>query len=229
MNLRENRFYIVVYGPGFGESIVLREPGGAWVVIDGCLANGKSQPATLLRDEGAAWSCTVLTHPHVDHALGLDAVLAGPGGGLIGCAAPQLADPKTWSRSPDAESHLKHGTVEHVLAAVHDRWEADPSCRWEMRRGDARKVGGIDLTVLHPPQSVVDEAPPDPNRLSTGVVATWKGVTLLLGSDVIAVDWGDIKSRYPTLATHSGMKSRTMARKARSTPAGATVTPAACG
>jgi len=44
MNFRKGLLYLIVYGPGFGESIVLRDPAGAWIVVDGCLANGGSPP-----------------------------------------------------------------------------------------------------------------------------------------------------------------------------------------
>lgn len=79
MKLRDELLYLIVYGPGFGESSVLREPEGSWVVLDGCLARNRSCPAELLAQHGAAWSGIILTHPHRDHALGLDSVLDRPG------------------------------------------------------------------------------------------------------------------------------------------------------
>ncbi len=121
MKLRDGLLYLIVYGPGYGESVVLRDPAGTWIVIDGCVIDGRSPAAELLREHEAAWSCVILTHPHLDHALGLDRVLEQPGAGPIACAAPAVRRPETWLHSADAETHLREGTVEHVLATIQDR------------------------------------------------------------------------------------------------------------
>lgn len=206
MNLRHDLLYLIVYGPGFGESIVLRDSVGTWIVVDGCLANGKSSPAELLAQHDAAWSGVVLTHPHMDHALGLDSVLEHRGSGPIGCAAPTLRDPEVWQKSQDPEAHLREGAVEHVLSVIQDRWTADPECRWEMNRGDVRRFGELELTVLHPHQELAANHPTVPNRLSTALLVTWRDVRLLLGADVPSLDWENIAEDFDGLGRHAALK-----------------------
>lgn len=206
MKLRQDLLYVIVYGPGFGESIVIRAPEGEWLVVDGCTANGQSPPAALIAEHDASWSCAVLTHPHLDHALGLDAVLERPGSGPIGCADPRLRAPEAWQSSQDADRQLREGTVEHVLAVIHDRWTSDPSCRWEMKRGDRKEIGNLRVTVLHPDYVVLADPPADPNRLSTALLVAWHDVRLLLGSDVVAEDWGEISTVFPGLSEHETLK-----------------------
>ncbi|MEW6756554.1 MAG: MBL fold metallo-hydrolase [Candidatus Latescibacterota bacterium] len=150
MRLQPGLLYLVVYGPGFGESVLVRVPPDTWLVVDGCTIGGRSPAARLLADQQAEWSCVVLTHPHLDHVLGLDGVREVSGSGPIGCAVPGALDPRLWADSIDASEQLGNGVLEHVMAAIHDRWTADPACRWDMRRGDRRTVGEMEVEVLHP-------------------------------------------------------------------------------
>jgi len=206
VNLRDDLLYLIVYGPGFGESVLLRDPAGTWVVVDGCLTNHKSCPAELLDEHDASWSGVVLTHPHVDHVLGLDRVLERPGAGPIGCAVPKLRAPESWQASLDPDTHLRRGTVEHVLSILHDRWTSDPACRWQMQRGDVRRLGQMELKVLHPSEELSASPPADPNRLSTALLATWGNIRLLLGSDVPSLDWTEIAREFEGLGNHAALK-----------------------
>ena len=206
-NLRGDLLYLVVFGPGYGESIVVHAPPDTWLVVDGCTVDGDSPVRRLLADSDAAWSCVVLTHPHRDHARGLDMVLAGRGGGPIGCADPRVDDPGRWARSTDPEVHLDYGAVEQVMAVIHDRWTSDPNCRWLLRRGDRRTIGDLGLRVLHPSEGDVTEYQAgDPNRLASALEVTWKGVRLLLGSDVVYDDWEAIHGEFGSLAGHHALK-----------------------
>ena len=86
--LAADLLYVIVFGPGVGESIVLRIPPSSWVVVDGLLRDGVSPAAKLLRELDVEWSGVVLTHDHADHAPGLASVLSHKGGGPVGCARP---------------------------------------------------------------------------------------------------------------------------------------------
>lgn len=205
--LREDLFYFIIFGPGFGESIVLRAPGEGWIVVDGCLAGGDAPAASLIRDSNRPWSCIVLTHPHLDHASGLDRVLGFPGGGPVGCADTTVEEPGHWRFSADPERHLQHGAVEHVLATIHDRWTTSPEHRWLLRRGDVREVGRVRLRVLHPPEELVRGwRGRDANRLSSALLVEWQGLRLLLGADVVNEDWANIAEDAGDLASHAALK-----------------------
>ena len=73
---------------------------------------------------------------------------------LVGCTAPSVLDPSLWDESPDARTVLIEGTLQHVLAAIHDRWTKDPASRWEISRGQQTAVGDMTLAVLHPDQAL---------------------------------------------------------------------------
>lgn len=206
MNLRDGLLYLVVFGPGVGESIVVRAPSGVWIVIDGCTSQGKSFPAECLRDHAASWSAVVLTHRHLDHADGLDAVLDSPGAGLVGCADPRVAEPTSWEGSADAGEQFNMGKVEHVLAAIRKRWQDTPESQWRIRRGHERVVGGVTLLALHPDEQTVARHPEDPNRLASAILVSWKDVRLLLGSDTVAADWAAIAEEYPEISRTHGVK-----------------------
>lgn len=213
--LRDNLFYVIVFGPGFGESIVLRVPPDCWIVVDGCRAGACSYPARCLEEHDAAWSCVVLTHPHEDHMLGLDAVLDRPGGPVIGCVAPVVDDPRRWSRSPDPERHLVAGTKEHVLAVIQDRWERDPEARWELRRGEYRTFCGAVFKVLHPDDptlrsfssAVSTGSSFDPNLLSTPLLVEWREARLLLGADLPNPGWDSVAAEFSHLHIHHVLKA----------------------
>ncbi len=212
--LRADLLYVIVFGPGFGESIILRVPPDCWVVIDGCQVGASSYPARLLAEHDARWSCVVLTHPHDDHVLGLDAVLDRPGGPVVGCVAPVVEDPYLWMRSPDPERHFVSGTKEHVLAAIQDRWETIEGARWELRRGEKRRFCGADFTVLHPNDptlrafyaAVRQGYRFDENLLSTPLLVDWKRVRVLLGADLPARAWDSVGSEFIHLDVHHVLK-----------------------
>ncbi len=204
----DDRCYLYVFGPGFGESIVLRFPGGHWMVVDGCMIAGQSPAASLLEREGAQWSCVALTHPHLDHALGLDEVLGQPGGGPVGCADHHLPSPESWINSPDAEHHLRSGGLEAVMAAIHDNWTSNPDTKWLLRRGDERDIGPARVRVLHPDEDAAQAGASSGqmNRLSAAMLVTWEGMKVILGADVEGSDWQAIGQWLGGLGAHACLK-----------------------
>ncbi|MBI4819045.1 MAG: hypothetical protein HY791_22425 [Deltaproteobacteria bacterium] len=80
-DLRTNLLWVITFGPGHGEAIVVRFPSGAVGVIDGCVTpqkpDGSDDPVrSLLRELGVTWlEFVCLTHPHGDHFAGLTELL----------------------------------------------------------------------------------------------------------------------------------------------------------
>ena len=68
---------VSVFGPGFGESIVVHLGSGRWMIVDSCLARSTKEPAALdyLQEIGVDVSANVRfvvsTHWHDDHIRGL--------------------------------------------------------------------------------------------------------------------------------------------------------------
>ena len=77
-DLKDGLLWIVVFGPGEGEAVVVRLPDGRVGVVDGCRDRSRGCPVhrllTSLGPPGLFFAC--LTHPHEDHYQGLAQVLA---------------------------------------------------------------------------------------------------------------------------------------------------------
>lgn len=71
---------IIVFGPGYGESIVIYLPDLGWGIIDSCLINFKKRkynPALeyLKQLNVDRLAFLILTHPHLDHYKGIEHIL----------------------------------------------------------------------------------------------------------------------------------------------------------
>src|SRR5687768_13389201 len=63
---------VYLFGPGFGESVVLGTPDGQWVVVDCCMDGGVCVPLVFLRERGVTdVAAVVVTHADLDHLDGL--------------------------------------------------------------------------------------------------------------------------------------------------------------
>jgi len=76
-----NELEISIFGPGYGESIVLHIGNGEWILVDSCLEPYSGEPAALtyltalgLGVESSV-KLIVATHWHDDHVRGLAQIL----------------------------------------------------------------------------------------------------------------------------------------------------------
>lgn len=72
----KNEFELTLFGPGYGESVVLHVGGGAWVIVDSCVdTDGTPQALRYLEsiDVNAAETVRLIvaTHWHDDHIRGI--------------------------------------------------------------------------------------------------------------------------------------------------------------
>ncbi len=205
--LRDDLLYVMVFGPGFGEAVVLRIPGGHWVLIDSCVIADQCPSLQMLDLAGGEWSYALLTHPHFDHIRGFDRILDRHRAGVVGCADPRVVEWREWFDSLDADELLDMGLLEQVMAAIHTRWSGDVATRWLLRRGDSRPVGTANITVLHPDDALASLQPhPGPNRLSAAMLIEWERVRVLLGADVEQAEWDRIAEVYADLGDHHALK-----------------------
>jgi beta-lactamase superfamily II metal-dependent hydrolase len=194
--LADDELHLIVFGPGYGESIAVRIPPGEWLVVDSLRrvdgTNDANPAVALLEMYGAQASGIVLTHPHADHADGFAQVLAcRRRGAPVGCLANYLDPPAAWERSPDAARVLAGATVEAAVSAVKDAWDRDPASRWDLVAGEERTVGEANVAVLHPATVLAEHWPDrsDLNQLSSPLHLTWNGLSLLLGADLPWPQW----------------------------------------
>lgn len=215
-DLSDDHLHIVIVGPGSGETIAMRVPPGFWVVIDSLTrvhAQSSIAPALeLVREYGGDVACAILTHPHRDHAAGFAALVSRARGGVVGCVVSAIEDPARWARLQDLDEQRRNGAVESALSAIQSAWEERPESRWELVSGELRQFGDLTLEPISPsPEALArfkTRMPRDPNRLSAAILATWHGVRLVLGADVVDADWRGIAKvpRSPNLAEHKAMK-----------------------
>lgn len=211
--LQSDLLYVVLFGPGYGESIVLRIPPDRWIAVDCCRLTGPDAnrilPLELLPRREGFWSGVILTHPHEDHAAGMEILLSRLRDGFLGCADPSIENPQDWIHEPDAELQLRKGPLEAVMAAIQDHWERNPDSRWDLTAGTVRQVGDARITALWPDRSIQrSRRPKDPNRSSSPLWVEWEGVRLLLGADLPKSEWrtiGDVE-RDPPLSDHAVYK-----------------------
>ena len=73
----QNEFEVTLFGPGYGESLVLHIGGGCWVIIDSCI-DKEGNPRALKYldsinvDPAQAVKQIVATHWHDDHIRGMN-------------------------------------------------------------------------------------------------------------------------------------------------------------
>ena len=208
--------YLVLFGPGFGESVVVRVPPDIWIVVDSVWTQGaesKVVPALeLMRRYGERSSCIVFTHPHQDHAAGLDLLVNRHKEGPVG-ANTAIVDlqPSAGGGSSDAQRRLWQGQVEHALAAIQTRWETDPTSRWDLVAGEERTIGQATIRPLYPSAEAIDEfsgaLPDDLNRLSTPLLFEWGDARLILGADLPLREWEQVcRASSQDLREHNALK-----------------------
>jgi len=200
--LDPDRLYLFVFGPGLGESIILRVPPSDWIVVDSCRIADRAAARHILSRYGGELSCVVLTHPHRDHYRKFSQVLAEGDWSVIGCNDLELDD--DWSTT--SENQLAN-ELEQIHAEIKRHWKRRPDCRWWTWQDTFRHIGQAKLTALHPAESFARENPEaEKNHLSTAILLEWRGLKVLLGADVENPHWETICERFPALAQHVAMK-----------------------
>ena len=83
---------VSVFGPGYGESVLLHVGHGAWIVIDSCIdpKTGRSAPLSYLESIGvkpeSAIRLVVASHWHADHVRGLHQLFSAAKTAMFSCA-----------------------------------------------------------------------------------------------------------------------------------------------
>jgi hypothetical protein len=201
--LDPDALHLIVFGPGFGESILVRLPPAAWLVVDSLRQRDNATeaiPALRVLDlhESRA-SAIVLTHPHLDHSDGLPAVLDRRNENApVGCLAAHFDPPERWRGNPDSEVELSGSATEAALQRIFDIWERDPGARWDLTTGTEQALGNGRATVIHPPADRAAQLAraSDPNRASSPLLIEWEGPPVLLGADLPSVEWRRVPATF---------------------------------
>jgi competence protein ComEC len=149
------------FAVGWGDSALVRSPGGATILIDG--GPDRDLIAAKLGSLGIKRiDLMVATHPHADHVVGLPAVLARFPVGLV-------IDPGCPGSSPF------YGDFLHAVTASGVEFG-------HPRRGDSLRVGDVWVRVLGP-EHCWTGTHSDPNNDSLVLLLTSGGATVLFGGD----------------------------------------------
>jgi beta-lactamase superfamily II metal-dependent hydrolase len=210
--LNDHVLSVVVFGPGFGESIAIRaetdgEP--VWAIVDSARRQRRGSsvnPAVdLLVAQRARPSLVLLTHPHADHTGGMTAVIeiAAPGA-TIGCIEPLLETPSPHAppEDPDDLAAISRSQTKLAHYAIRSAW-ATGYPKWSLLHDSTREFAGWKLTVLHPAEAEIDDAMArfqaeqdvNLNDLSASLLIERDNIALVLGADCEKVAWTAVADR----------------------------------
>lgn len=205
--LSADRFYLVVLGPGTGESVLLRVPPDQWMVVDSFQCGTPSRAAALSVVEhfGGVVAAIALTHPHADHYAGIGDLIDASKTALLACVHPgDDGDDRATPNDPVAA--MREG-AKPTYVRIWDEWSKAPHRRWDTFRSTQRNIGAATITSLHPVRPISRSSwSGDLNSLSSAMLVEWKGVRLLLGADVPKSEWPDIARSFPGIGNHSVLK-----------------------
>lgn len=205
-HLPAGQLSVVVFGPGFGESIVVCAPPGEWLIVDSLVDPAGSSSAhptesanpaiRLLHEHRAEPSALLLTHPHEDHAADFDAFVERWPRAKLGYLDEGTRPDRDRLADPDFERSLRRGLAEHAVAAIHDAWERSPDRKWDLLPGSTIALGQAIVTVLGPGKRALKRARAghtiDLNALSVPLAIEWCDTRVVLGADLPATEWRQI-------------------------------------
>jgi hypothetical protein len=214
--LAGNRLHIVVFGPGYGESVAVHVPDAGWLICDSLSGTGRSAglvpAAELLRQRQEPAAMLLLTHPHDDHVAGFDRLVNRYASGPVGVLSMHLAH-ENFTEEDYATGVLARSNRHKALAAIARYWREHPEFKWLLTAdGTARKFGSAIIEVLHPDETFVRAGQPDPvaapNAYSTPVLIQWGEARIVLGADLPSAEWNAVLqvARTPGLADHGALK-----------------------
>jgi beta-lactamase superfamily II metal-dependent hydrolase len=212
LHLQDDLLYLILLGPGYGESILVRVPPNHWLVVDSFTVPIRAKPAVngplvVLKQFGAQPSLLVLTHQHEDHTAGFaELVELSPPECLVACTDKFKAVSPNAPRSQDCEQHRRLGNNIEAMNAVQDCWKDQPDKRFVLEAKKTCNLGEAKVTVLHPSQEfLADKQPTNQNELSSPLLLEWKDLRLLLGAD-LEKHWPSAEKSAPNLHDHQAFK-----------------------
>lgn len=131
---------ISLFGPGYGECVVLHVGNGSWVIVDSCTHPGFDLPTPLhyLQSLGVDVStqvkCVIVSHWHDDHVSGMSRVVAECKNARISSSAVLLREEFLTVMEAYAQSNVPGKTGVDELRAVLDELE---SSKRHIRRAGA--------------------------------------------------------------------------------------------
>lgn len=204
--LSAEHLYVFVFGPGFGESTLLRVPPSSWIVIDSLKAGGRAAAQHIMDKYGGRLELIVMTHPHADHHDGIVDLINSSPDCLVGCVRPATTRAVPDGLAADPYQQLKQG-AKAAFTRISKAWEDHSPRRWETFRRSKLTVGKAFITSLHPAEPInAAEWGKDLNSISSALLVEWESTRIVLGADVPSSHWSEIGRDFPTLGSHHLLK-----------------------
>lgn len=211
--LRPDCLQVVLLGPGFGESVLVRVPGvpAGWLVVDSLLSDrrGEARCAVLdaLDELGAEPDLVLLTHAHSDHAGGMDSLVERfCNRALFGAVKIDLGTTHNARMRAAAQG-------QEVAAALRAINQLPEERRWDLDAPPAL-LGTGSVRVLHPSPARLAALGKlrsvGPNRFSSALLVEWGTQSVMLGADLERPEWvslahaGRLASSNPVKVPHHG-------------------------
>ncbi len=214
----EDEIEVVLFGPGYGESIVIHIGDGSWIIVDSCInTEGKPRALEYLDsigvNAGQEVDLVVATHWHDDHIRGM-ATLVEVCTNAHFCCANTLLNEEFLAAIDALES--RHLTVEgsgvreiyHVLnwlrsrssrpkfASANRRIHSHGKCEiWSLSPSDAAFqsfLNSVGALLPREGQSKTRIPSISPNEFSVVLWIAIDDVAVLLGSDLEKYGWKEI-------------------------------------
>ena len=234
----DGEFEITVFGPGYGESIVLHIGNGAWVLIDSCVdANGHPHALRYLKSIGIDPASTVrlivATHWHDDHIRGLAQMV----GTCPLCRKEFLALVQAIQgrhlsavgsglREIHAVFSQLDSTGKKPIHAIANRvvFQREPCRIWSLSPGDdvfQRFLGAVEETIPGQGNNKRRIKSLSPNEAAVALWVDVEDFALLLGADLDRRGWVAVvhdSERPARLAGRQCSKSRITAHRTPMNP-----------
>ena len=213
-----NEFELTLFGPGYGESVVLHVGAGIWVIVDSCIdAQGTPRALRYVRglglDPAQAVKLVVATHWHDDHIRGMARLIEACDKAKFCCAAAlcqeeflsaigalerrHLSVTGSGARElHDVFTRLAKAGSKPTHAIANRRIFTSGKCEiWSLSPGDAtferflRVIGGLRPSAGQAKRRLRDLSP---NEIAVALWIVVDDVAVLLGSDLEKRGWVEI-------------------------------------
>lgn len=198
--------YVIVFGPGRGETVLIHVPRGRWIVIDSFRAGAFPASSRAIAKYGGEVDLLIATHPHFDHCGGFVDLIDRFPDARIGCVHP--AEEDVLPNVPNDPLAMAGIEARKTYDRIWDEWEKNNAKKWLTIRDSSWSFDNGFIRTLHPPAptSRSDWSKARVNELSSAMWLEWHQTRVLLGADVTKSSWPDIASSYPFINRHDAMK-----------------------
>ncbi len=210
----DGKLNLWVFGPGHGELVIVHVPPDGWLSVDGCSAAGEAFGPKFFETQGVAPTHILMTHPHLDHARGIQKLVEAHTGAQVP-SWPRLGvltPPRAATSRSASQTGFDGRVANAVLNSMVTRWRRRAACKWVPVLGSVEPIGEGQLRVLSPAPGVLPAKPPkhfDWNEAATALAVEWKNQRVILGSDLVETPgdgWTSVLKAYLPAREHGTLK-----------------------